>query len=93
MHYERTLLKKKLLSLLRKLDLEDKMLETEAVHLAARPLGVGPVREADKGEALCAARLPVLGQEHARDAAEALEHVAQLLLLGHFGHLSRAHGG
>lgn len=76
-----------LLSLLGKLDAQDEMLETVAVHLVAGLDGVLPVHEADKGEALGHARLPVLRQEHARNASEALEHVAELALLGHLGNL------
>jgi hypothetical protein len=73
--------------LLRKLDLENKMLVAEAVDLLARAGGVSSIDKRNEREALCAAGLAVFGQEDAGDAAEALEDVAQFLLFGHFGDL------
>jgi hypothetical protein len=72
-----------LLGLLGKLHAQNKMLETVSVHLVAGFDGIGPVGETDESKALGHARLSVLGQEHTGDAAEALEHVAQLALLCH----------
>lgn len=63
------------------------MLETKSVHLVARLDGVGAVHEADKGKALGHAGFSVLCQKHSGDASEALKHVAQLALLGHFRNL------
>lgn len=63
------------------------MLETKSVHLVARLDGIAPVRKADERESLGHARVSVLGQEYSGDASEALEHVAKLSLLGHFGNL------
>lgn len=76
-----------LLSLLRKLDSQNQMLETKAVHLGRSLLGVGTIHVADESKALGHAGFPVLGKEHSGDATEALEHVAQLALLGHLGNL------
>lgn len=76
-----------LLSLLRKLDPQDQVPEAEAVHLIASLDRVVPIRKANKRKALRQARVAVLGQEDARDAAEPLEHVAQFLLFRHLGDL------
>lgn len=63
------------------------MPETEAVHLVARLDGIVTVRKADKRKTLGQPSVAILGEEDARDAAEPLEHVAQLLLFGHLGDL------
>src|SRR3569833_694534 len=73
--------------LLRKLDTQDQMFETPAVNLVAGLDGVVPVCEADKGEPLGQARVPILGQEYSRHPSEPLEQIAKLLLLGHLRHL------
>lgn len=63
------------------------MLETKSVHLRTGLDGIAPVREADERKALGHTGFPVLRKEYSGDTAEALEHVAQLLLLCHLGDL------
>lgn len=63
------------------------MTVTVTVHALARPGGVCAVCVRNESETLGAARLTVLGQENASDAAVALEDVAQIVLLGEFGNL------
>ena len=70
-------------SLLGEFHSENEMLEAPAVHLVARLDGIVPVRKADEGKALGQASITILGQEDSSDAAEPLEHISQLLLLGH----------
>jgi hypothetical protein len=66
-----------LLSLLGKFHSENKMLETETVHLVACCDSIAVVRKADEGKALGHAGFPVLGKEDSGDTTEALEHIAQ----------------
>lgn len=73
--------------LLGKLDSEDEVLETKAVHLVAGSDGVVAVEVADEGKSLGEARLAVLGQEDALDTAKPLKQVTQLALLRHLRHL------
>lgn len=76
-----------LLSLFGKLDAQNQVLETKAVHLGGSLFGIRTIHVADESKALGHASFPVLGKEHSGDATEALEHVAQLALLGHLGNL------
>lgn len=77
--------------LLGKLHSQNQVLETEAVHLVAGLDRILAVREADEREALRQTRVFVLGQEHAGDPAEPLEHIAQLAFFGHLRDLEK-HG-
>src|SRR3569833_2690730 len=73
--------------LLRKLDTQDQMFETPAVHLVAGLDGVVPVCEADKGAPLSQARVPIHGQEYSRHPTEPLEQNTKHKHLGHLRHL------
>lgn len=64
------------------------MPETETVHLGASLDSVATIRETDEGEALGKTRIAILGKEDTSDATEPLEHIAELLFLGHLGDLS-----
>ncbi len=79
----------RLLGLLRKLDSQNKMLETKTIHFGAGLDGIAAIRVADKRKTLGHACVPVLCQEHPRDTTKALEHVAKLSFLRHFRDLLR----
>lgn len=73
--------------LLGKLDTQDQMSVSVTIHLLARNSRIGALDKADESESLCFARLSVLGQEDTGDAAETLEHGAEVVFFGEFGDL------
>jgi hypothetical protein len=73
--------------LLRKLDPENQVTETVAVHALACASSICAVCVRNESEALGAASLAVLGQEDTSDTTVALEDLAEVVLFGEFGNL------
>ena len=73
--------------LLRKLDPENQVTETVAVHALACASSICAVCVRNESEALGAASLAVLGQEDTSDTTGALEDLAEVVLFGEFGNL------
>ena len=73
--------------LLRKLDPENQVAETVAVHALACASSICAVCVRNESKALGAAGLAVLGQEDTSDTTVALEDLAKVVLFGEFGNL------
>lgn len=65
-------------ALLRKLDLQDQVVQTKAISLLTCQSSVGTVSERHEGETFRASCLPVLGKEDSSDTAVAFEDGAQV---------------
>jgi hypothetical protein len=76
-----------LVGLLRKLDPENQVAETVAVHALACASSICAVCVRDESKALGTSGFAVLGQEDAGDAAVALEDFAEVVFFGEFGDL------
>lgn len=75
--------------LLGKLDSENQVLETKAIHVRASLRSVLAVCVRDESEALGHAGLAILGQEDSCDVAVSGEELAELVLLCKLGNLAR----
>ena len=76
-------------SLLGKLDAENQVLETKAIHVRASLRSVVAVRVGNEGKALGHTSLSVLGQEDSCDVTVSAEECAKLVLLCKLGNLAR----
>lgn len=79
----------RLSSLLGKLDAENQVLETKAIHVRASLCSVVAVCVGNEGEALGHAGFAVLGKEDSCDVAVSREECAELVLLCKLGNLAR----
>lgn len=74
--------------LLRKLDLQNKMVVTKSIEFVQRLASITAVGKRHEREPLCTTCIAVLGQENSGDATEALEQISELVLFRKFADLT-----